>query len=194
MFNQAQLASVSRSGRRVRLVAGCALVLLTSCAQATDPPTAQGNDANTQCAEPALQLEHQLQAALADNSIDASHRQRFLDQVQQCRGVYQVELENLRRDFAELPEDAYCHAVRREFSEALNLFDDIEAKAAEMPLDSEEDRAAAGTFFSLTSPGLVRAVNGLFLLRHGICMEEEIAPFEHPLTDTEISQPNIYLE
>lgn len=180
------------------------LLLLASAVMADDPPPVgraahqplpvSANDANTHCAEPALQLEQELQAALEENTIDASHRQRFLEQVKQCRVIYQVELENLRVDFADLPEDAYCHAVRREFTEALDLFDDIEAKAAEMPLENEEDREAAGTFYSLTSPGLVRAVNGLFLLRHGICMEEEIAPFDHPLTDTEISQPNIYLE
>ncbi|WP_152486770.1 hypothetical protein [Halopseudomonas pelagia] len=165
---------------------------LTDAARSTTAPA--GVNAQQLCAAPVLAFQERLAEAMLERVVTPGHQQSFLKQVQSCRRVYQLEVERLEADFAALPNSSVCHAALRELPEGLDVFNAIEKRARALRLDSQENRDAAGAFFRLTSPGLVRAVNGLYLLRHGVCMEEVYAPFATVLTDPEISRALIYLE
>lgn len=153
-----------------------------------------GADAQQLCATPVAEFQQVLAGAIKERRLTAAHRRGFLRQVENCRSVYHLELARLKADFADLPGSSVCHSAQRELAEGLDIFDAIAARARELPLDSQETREAAGVFFNSTSPGLVRAVNGLYLLRHGVCIEELYAPFDAALTDSEISRSHIYLQ
>lgn len=157
-------------------------------------PPAPGVDAQRLCAAPVADFQHVLARAMAADGIKSEHKRGFKQQLQQCRSVYEAEMERLKADFTDLPQSSVCHSAQRDLREGLEIFDAIEQRAQQLTLDTEEDRQAAGVFFSRTSPGLVRAVNGLYLLRHGVCMEEQRAPFDAVLTDPDISHPALYLE
>lgn len=127
----------------------------------------------------------------ARREVTTEHQRAFLSLIDSCRQVYLSELERLAADFKQLPSDSVCHAAQGDLPEGLAVFDDIEMHARALHFDSQENREAAGTFFSLTGPGMVRAVNGLYLLRYGVCVEEQSAPFGLPLTDSVISPASI---
>ena len=143
----------------------------------TDPADAQAH-----CAGPTQRFMDQLNVADADGDrhIDDALRGAFVRNLEQCRASYQYQLKQLEVEFDDLPADAYCHSVRREFIEAESLFDIAVARVEQLPLDGDEEQRSAAVFFAHASDALVRAVNGLFLLRHGICLEERIAPFDQP--------------
>lgn len=151
-------------------------------------------DAQAYCAGPAHRFSLALSKAMSAQGVDDELRSQFLRHLKQCREVYQYQLQQLADEFDDLPADAYCHSVRREFVEAESLFDIAEVRANQLPLSSEEERLAAGTFFRHASPALARAVNGIFLLRHGICMEERIAPLEQPPMGSRINQTYPHIE
>lgn len=136
-----------------------------------------GVDAQRVCASPLTKLQATLAEAMATGQVKPEHKQSFLESLARCRSVYQVEMQRLNSDFAGLPEDSYCHAVQHGLHEGLAIFNAIETRARGLPMHTAEGRQAAGHFFRLTSPGLVRAVNGVYLLRHGVCMEEQSASF-----------------
>jgi hypothetical protein len=167
---------------------------LTDTSAKPSPAVAPGVNAQRMCAAPAAEFQQALADAMADGLVKPQHKSAFLQQLGRCRAVYQAEIARLKTDFAALPSTSVCHSAQRDLHEGLEIFDAIKARAQLLPLDSEEDRQAAGIFFTRTSPGLVRAVNGLYLLRHGVCMEEERAPFDSASTDSEISHPTLYLE
>lgn len=165
---------------------------------AADPPPLSGDapavtvappgvDAQRLCAAPATELQQALTRALKAHAVTAEHQRDFFRQLDSCREVYGLEMQRLEADFADLPAGSICHSAQRDLQEGLKIFDAIEARARALPLRSEEDLQAAGTFFNLTSPGLVRAVNGLYLLRHAVCLEERSAALPASRTDSEIS-------
>lgn len=148
---------------------------LTASAVLQVAPT--GVDAQLLCASPITELQASLAAAMATGQVKTEHKQAFLRSLARCRSVYQVEMQRLNSDFAGLAEDSYCHAAQHGLHEGEAIFSAIETRARGLPMHTAEGRQAAGNFFRLNSPGLVRAVNGLYLLRHGVCMEEQSAPF-----------------
>lgn len=187
------------------IMAVCTLIEPARPVLAADPPplngdapaatvAASGVDAQKLCAAPATELQRALARALKVHAVTANHRRAFLRQLDSCREVYLLEMQRLEADFADLPAGSICHSAQRDLHEGLDIFDAIEARARALPLRSAEDLQAAGTFFNLTSPGLVRAVNGLYLLRHAVCLEERSAPFPASLTDSEISPLNLPLD
>jgi hypothetical protein len=191
---------ISVQARKICRFAGSALclaLLLSGRIYAADPPPLTpadnapavnpGVNAQQLCAAPASELQEQVSSMTARREVTTEHQQAFLGLVDSCRKVYLSEIERLAADFAQLPSDSVCHAAQRDLPEGLVVFDDIEAHARALHFDSQENREAAGTFFSLTGPGMVRAVNGLYLLRYGVCVEEQSAPFDTPLTDSVIS-------
>ncbi|WP_373185338.1 hypothetical protein [Halopseudomonas sp.] len=151
-------------------------------------------DGQSYCAEPAYQFSIALSAAVSAHGVDEELRARFLSHLETCRAVYRYHLQRLASEFDDLPPGAYCHSVRREFIEAEELFDIAAIRGMQLPLDSDEARRAAADFFRHASPALVRAVNGLFLLRHGICVEERIAPFDHPPFQSRINRTYPHIE
>lgn len=156
---------------------------------ATDP-----TDAQAYCAGPVHRFSRVLSKAMAAQGVDDELRSQFLRNLKQCREVYRYQLQQLADEFGDLPADAYCHSVLREFVESESLFDIAEVRANQLPLSSEEERLAAGMFFRHASPALARAVNGLFLLRHGICREERIAPLVQPPMGSRINQTYPHIE
>ncbi|MFO7704341.1 MAG: hypothetical protein R6V43_04275 [Halopseudomonas sp.] len=153
-----------------------------------------GVDAQRVCASPVTELQETLAEAMATGQVKAEHKQAFLVSLARCRSVYQMEMQRLTSDFAGLAEDSYCHAAQHGLHEGVTIFNAIEARARGLPMHTAAGRQAAGQFFRLASPGLVRAVNGLYLLRHGVCMEEQRAPFAPPRTDAEIGHPRLHRE
>jgi hypothetical protein len=123
-----------------------------------------------------------LNAADADadvgKRIDDALRDEFERNLERCRASYQYQLKQLEVKFDDLPVDAYCHSVRRESIDAESLLDIDAARVKQLPLNGGEEQRAAADFLAHASDGLVRSVNGLFLLRHGICIEERITPFD----------------
>lgn len=159
------------------------MLLAMPCAVLADSATAvdQPEDAQTYCAGPVQAFARALEQINPNQGVDEPLRDQFLQDLEQCRTVYRYQLTRLADDFTDLPAGAYCHSVRREFIESEDLFDIAAARAQQLPLESEEERGVAADFFLQAGAALVRAVNGLFLLRHGICEEERIAPFDqHP--------------
>jgi hypothetical protein len=152
------------------------------------------DDAQALCAAPAYQFSSDLAEASAAQALEETLRQQFLVHLEKCRAVYRYHLAQVTDDFLDLPADAYCHAVRRDFIESEYLFDVAASRAAQLPLGSIEDRAAAAEFLQRANSALVRAVNGVFLLRHGICMEERIAPFTRPPFESEINRTYPHIE
>lgn len=202
---------ISNQAKRFWPASAAALLVTLSLSSplfAADPPpltdtdtgtekshtAAPGVDAQRLCAAPATEFEQALADAMVADLVKRQHRRYFLQQLSRCRAVYQAEIERLDADFAALPPTSICHSAQRDLHHGLEIFDAIQVRAQQLPLDTEEDRQAAGIFFSRTSPGLVRAVNGLYLLRHGVCMEEQRASFDSVLTDPEISHSSRYLE
>lgn len=197
---------ISNRAWSMRLAGSAALLLLCSGILAADPPpltdesvpapvaSAPGVDAQRLCAAPVAEFEQALANVMTQGAVESRHKRDFLLQLSRCRAVYEAEMERLKADFTDLPQSSVCHSAQRDLREGLEIFDAIEQRAQQLTLDTEEDRQAAGVFFSRTSPGLVRAVNGLYLLRHGVCMEEQRAPFDAVLTDPDISHPALYLE
>lgn len=153
-------------------------------------------DAQTHCAEPAHQLSRALDEAvgMSGQVLDDKLRGQFLKHFEQCRAIYRYHLQRLAEEFTDLPADAYCHSVRREFIEAESLFDVAANRAIQLPLASDEDRQAAAAFLRQASSTLLRTLNGLFLLRHGICMEERIVPFDHPPFESDINRTYPHIE
>lgn len=160
---------------------------LTSSMRASSAPE-EGVNAQERCAAPVVEFQQEVNRAKQQDVLAVQHQRRFLQQLDSCRSVYQLELERLRADFAKLPSSSVCQAAQRELPEALEVFDAMAERARALQFDTRENRQAAAAFFSLTGPGLVRAVNGLYLLRYGVCMEEIYAPFTTPLTDPDITR------
>tara|TARA_R110000782_G_scaffold138157_1_gene230782 strand:- start:1174 stop:1761 length:588 start_codon:yes stop_codon:yes gene_type:complete len=157
----------------------------------TDPADAQAH-----CAGPVQRFMDQLNAADADvgRRIDDVLRDEFVRNLERCRASYQYQLKQLEIEFNDLAVDAYCHSVRREFIDAESLFDIAVARVRQLPLNGDEEQRTAVDFFAHASDALVRSVNGLFLLRHGICVEERITPFDQPPFGGSPSQTYSHIE
>lgn len=184
------MVAITNSSSQCRLFFVALMLLVTPWLALAYAATTVANpeDAQTFCAEPAHQFSLKLSQAAAGQGLDDELRGEFLKQLEQCRAVYRFHLQQLADEFDDLPAGAYCHSVRREFVESEYLFTVAASRAVQLPLLTDEDRKVAAAFFRRTAPALVRAVNGLFILRHGICMEERIAPFDQPPFESEINR------
>jgi hypothetical protein len=179
------------------IVSALSLPTLADTTQApskTDP--ADPADAQAHCAAPAQRFMDQLNATDAGvgKRIDDVLRDEFVRNLERCRASYQYQLKQLEIEFNDLPVDAYCHSVRREFIDAESLFDIAVARVRQLPLNGDEEQRTAVDFFAHASDALVRSVNGLFLLRHGICVEERITPFDQPPFGGSPSQTYSHIE
>tara|TARA_R110000850_G_scaffold86850_4_gene186867 strand:+ start:2090 stop:2791 length:702 start_codon:yes stop_codon:yes gene_type:complete len=189
----AMVATTNRLTRRLSLLLA-AMGLALPCLLLAAQPDVELKDAQTLCAAPAQQFSARLTEAGTTAAVDESLREQFLAHLEQCRAVYRYHLAQVGRDFQDLPAGAYCHSVREDFIEAEYLFDVASLRAAALPLGSEEEREEAVAFLQDANGALVRAVNGVFLLRHGICMEERIAPFARPPFESEINRTYPHIE
>lgn len=176
------------------LLLAAAMWLLSPWAALAEGAVAELEDAQTACAAPVSALSAELTEAAIGQGADEEMRQQFLSRLEQCRAVYRYHLAKVGADFVDLPASAYCHSVRRDFVHAEYLFDVAASRAEQVPLNSTEDRISAAEFLRDANGALVRAVNGVFLLRHGICMEERIAPFTHPPFESEINRTYPHIE
>lgn len=168
--------------------------LALSCPVLAGEVVAEAEDAQALCAKPAQQFSDRLAETSATQGIDETLREQFLAHLEQCRAVYRYHLARIEADFQDLPARAYCHSVRRDFLDAEHLFDVAVLRAAQLPLASTDQRSEAVAFLQNANSALVRAVNGVFLLRHGICKEERIVPFDRPPFESEINRTYPYNE
>lgn len=149
-------------------VLSCIVLVSAVLLCASAPLRAAAVDAQEACVAPVQSFV----AALDGGETGEPQRRDFLGLVEACTAVYLHELGQIERDYSRLPATSHCRDMGEEFRDTLETLRRIERTASTLPLDSTADREAAAAFYRLAAPGLARAVNGLFILHHGICREE----------------------
>ncbi|MEH6565654.1 MAG: hypothetical protein V7756_10065 [Halopseudomonas sp.] len=129
-------------------------------------------DAEAVCAGPLRSFQAKLNGKLNVERQAAPLKLQMLQLLDDCQNVVEQQIGRLSVDFQQLPDDSQCQQGLSELEPFVPLFTDMRQQINAQALNSHALRRDALEYFRVIAPGVLRAVNGVFLHRYAVCEPE----------------------